>query len=375
MKHFYLFLLLITGLDGFCADIPTHDPLRILIVSDEVNPHNLSNSDLTQPGDLLAALSHPDNGLNIDTVVEIPTNDIHLATALLNIPVNDSNHFDVLIYFSHRIPNDDTPQQNQTDQDNFTNAVEAFLQSNGGVIAFHHGLYYASGKEGILSIIGATANGSVPWNTTEGQNVINVSPQHFIADNEVEYPSQISYADVANGIASSTYSYFNNTPDERYPFMSINNDVEDVEILFASDYDQNGTTHILGYTHKRNTWTNLVFAYQPGEYQPNVLDDFEGNNFQILANAIYYLATYTFPVGINETYSQTTPYPNPFVLGIKINESIKGYEVYDLSGRLVESSCLPTNHTIIGQNWKDGYYLLRLIKPDGSIQNHQLIKQ
>ena len=31
---------------------------------------------------------------------------------------------------------------------------------------------------------------------------------------------------------------------------------------------------------------------QPGEYQPNALDDLDGNNFQILANAIYYVSNY-----------------------------------------------------------------------------------
>jgi hypothetical protein len=34
----------------------------------------------------------------------------------------------------------------------------------------------------------------------------------------------------------------------------------------------------------------VVVAYQPGEYQPNALDDVDGNNFQILANAIVYAA-------------------------------------------------------------------------------------
>ena len=34
----------------------------------------------------------------------------------------------------------------------------------------------------------------------------------------------------------------------------------------------------------------MVVAYQPGEYQPNAVDDLAGNNFQILANAIYFAA-------------------------------------------------------------------------------------
>ena len=40
------------------AVLPPHGPLRILIVSDEVNPHGLSDAELTQPGDLLAAILH-----------------------------------------------------------------------------------------------------------------------------------------------------------------------------------------------------------------------------------------------------------------------------------------------------------------------------
>lgn len=38
------------------ADLPPHRTLRILIVSDEVNPHGLPASQLTQPGDLSVAL-------------------------------------------------------------------------------------------------------------------------------------------------------------------------------------------------------------------------------------------------------------------------------------------------------------------------------
>lgn len=375
MRYICFPLFFLLSITAYSADLPAHGPLRILIVSDQVNPHNLSNNELTQPGDLLNALSNSGNGLNIDTVVEIPTNDIHLATALLSLSSSDPDSYDVLIYFAHRIPNDDTPQQNQSDQDNFTNAVESFLQDGGGVIAFHHGLYYTSGKEGILSILGATATGGVPWDTTDGQNVINVDPQHFITSNEVEYPSQVSYADVANGVTSGNYSYFNNTPDERYPNFSINNDAEDVNVLLASDYNQNGITHVLGFTHKRSTWNNEVFAYQPGEYQPNALDDLNGNNFQILANAVYFLATYGTLTGVEDKKDALAVYPNPFAESVSINERINGYEVFDLSGRLLESSYLSSVQVRIGQNLQKGYYLLKLIKPDGSFQEYQLIKQ
>ena len=62
-----------------------------------------------------------------------------------------------------------------------------------------------------------------------------------------------------------------------------------VRPLFASNYADNGTTHILGYEQRRSTWSGVVIVYQPGEYQPNALGP--GNNFQILLNAIVYAGT------------------------------------------------------------------------------------
>lgn len=139
-------------------------------------------------------------------------------------------------------------------------------------------------------IIGAAASGSVPWNTTEGQNVINLAPGQFVTSHEVEYTGTVAYADPARGVATGSYDFFNNTPDERYTTFELEPSAETIEMLFGSDYDQNGTTHILGYTHRRAAWAGVVVAYQPGEYQPNALDDLDGNNFQILANAVVYAA-------------------------------------------------------------------------------------
>src|SRR6202008_3259526 len=132
----------------------------------------------------------------------------------------------------------------------FTAAVDAFLVAGGGGISFHHGSYFASGKEGILGIIGGTANGAVPWNTVDGQNVIDVAPGHFITTNGVEYPSTVAYSDVPRGVPAGTYSYFNNTPDERYPNFQLNPSADDIEMLFASNYNEGGTTHVLGFTHR-----------------------------------------------------------------------------------------------------------------------------
>lgn len=341
MRFLTIIAFSLLGFMANCAELPIHPALRILIVSDEVNPHNLSNAELTQPNEISTALTAVGSGLNIDLVTEIATNDIDQATALLNLPTTDPGRYDVLIYFAHRIPNDGTAQQNQDDQDAFTTAVESFLETGGGVVCFHHGLYSSSGKDGILSVMGGTASGNVPWNTSTGQNVINVSPSHFVTTNSVEYTTQTTYADATNGVASGTYAYFNNTPDERYPYLTINNDAENVEMLFASNYSDNGSTHILGFTHQRSTWSGRVVFYQPGEYQPNALDDLEGNNFQILANAIYYSAFGNVTTGIATTSydSEFNLYPNPTTdainLSIPKDERLMSVRLFNALGGLV----------------------------------------
>jgi hypothetical protein len=275
------------------VDLPPHPPLRILIVSDEVNPHGLLPPELTQPGDLSAAFAGAGFGLNldpgVDAILEVPTDDLHLATAALSVPPGDPLAYDVLVYFAHRLPEDEAPAVNQAHQDAFTAAVEAFLVAGGGVLGFHHGNYTAPGKAGMLDILGGTAS-SVAWNTTTGQDVIDVAPGHFITTHAVEYPSTVAYADPANGVAAGTYGVFSNLPDERYPAFSINPSAGDVELLFASDYVENGATHVLGFTHRHPAWAGVVVVYQPGEFQPQALDDTDGNNAQILANALVYAA-------------------------------------------------------------------------------------
>ncbi|MGH9867954.1 MAG: hypothetical protein ACREAA_07315 [Candidatus Polarisedimenticolia bacterium] len=286
-----LCLILTAAAAVLAAELPAHRTLRILIVSDEVNPHGLPADQLTQPGDLSAALLGTGSGLNLDPspdgVLEIDTNDIEQATARLSVPPTDPLRYDVLIYFAHRIPNNGNDAAGR--QQAFTTAVESFLVNGGGVISFHHGSYYAPGKEGMLDLIGATANGPVPWDTVNGQNVIATLPTHFIACHAVEYSSSVAYADAARGVAPGTYPAFNNTPDERYPFFEFNvSAAGNVETLFGSNYNSNGTTHLLGFVHRRPQWSGRVVGYQPGEYQPNALDDVDGNNFQILANAIVF---------------------------------------------------------------------------------------
>lgn len=276
---------------ALAATLPPHQGLRVLIVSDEVNPHGLSDAELTQPGELSAALVAPGSGLNFDAgpeaVFEVPTNQLELATQRLSLPLGDPAAYDVLIYFAHRIP--DNGMNDVARQQAFTAAVEGFLERGGGVVSFHHGAYLVPGKEEILELIGATASGAVVWNNIEGQNVINVAPAHFVTCYAVSYTGTTAYADAARGVPAGVYPVFNNTPDERYLNFELNPTADEVELLFGSNFVQNGSTHLLGFTHTRAEWRGTVVAYQPGEHQPTALD-VSGANFQILANAIVWAA-------------------------------------------------------------------------------------
>ncbi len=268
-------------------ELPPHEALRILIVSDEVNPHGLPPEQLTQPGDISAALGGPGAGLALDGIVEIPTNSIETATALLAVSRGDPAVYDVLLYFAHRIPNAGPDSVGR--QAAFTAAVEQFLEDGGGVVSFHHGSYQTAGKEGMQALIGGAASGAVVWNTTQGQNVIAVAPQHFVACNGVDSTGSVAYSDLPRGVPAGTYPFFNNTPDERYLVFELLPAAGQIEVLFGSNYVQNGSTHLLGFTHRRADWQGVVVAYQPGEYQPNALD-VDGPNFQVMANAILWAA-------------------------------------------------------------------------------------
>lgn len=269
--------------------LPPHPPLRILITSDEVNPHGLSDAELTQPGELAATLAAIP-GLQLDSsqpdpVLEIATDDLDQATTRLLLGPDDPQGYDVLIYFSHRIPQGGVDDQAR--QEAFVVAVDQFLTAGGGVVAFHHGIYETAGKASMQSILGAAATGAVTWNTTEGQSVIAVA-DHFVTRYGVGYSGTTSYQDAAHGVALDDYPVFNNTPDERYPTLSLEPDSEEIEILFASDYL--ASPHVLGFTHHRDAWNGIVVVYQPGEHQPTALEP--GNNLQILLNAVIYAARY-----------------------------------------------------------------------------------
>lgn len=272
--------------------LPEHESLRILIVSDEVNPHNLNDEQLTQPGDLSVALQNT-AVLNTAAILEINTNQIEQATTELLRDKNDLLFYDILIYFAHRNPSNGNSAQAR--QEAFVMAVETFLQAGGGVISFHHGIYLGSGKQSMQNILGAQAIGDVPWDIVNGQDIIYVGGEHFIGSHQINYNLQVAYENNDHLIPASNYPAFNNVPDERYPQMDFNSSNAncDIKVLFESDYLDNGDTHLLSYSKHCSNWKSQIFVYQPGEYQPNALS---GNNYQILLNAIYYLSAYRWDI-------------------------------------------------------------------------------
>ncbi|MBL8298405.1 MAG: hypothetical protein JNN30_08670 [Rhodanobacteraceae bacterium] len=260
--------------------------MRILIVSDEVNPHGLSAAQLTQPGELSATLltvAALNRSPLPESVLELPTDSLDQVTSRLTRARSDPTAYDVLIYFSHRIPNLPNAASLQTA---FVSAVQQFLRDGGGVISFHHGIYRLPGKEAMQSVLGGEAVGEVLWNTLQGQNVINVAPSHFITQNGLSYSMQVAFADLGLGIGAGNYAAFNNAPDERYPQLTLLPGSGRHQILFASNYALGDGTHVLGYVYRQPDWAGKVVMYQPGEYQPNALSP--GNNLQILLNAILY---------------------------------------------------------------------------------------
>lgn len=269
--------------------LPLHAPLRILIVSDEVNPHGLTPAQLTQPGDISAALAATP-ALNLagdaEALLEIPTDQIEQATLRLQRVPTAADAYDVVVYFAHRIP---TGANAQARQDAFVAALQRFVAAGGGLVSFHHGIYFTAGKESLQQLLGAQATGAVPWNTVDGQNVINVAPGHFISSNGLGYAQTLAYADAAFGVTPGQYGYFNNTPDERYPQLQLLPGSGVRTPLFASNYADGGSAHVLGYTLRQTDWAGLVVVYQPGEYQPHALGAGDPN-FQILLNALVYPA-------------------------------------------------------------------------------------
>lgn len=190
--------------------LPPHDALDILIVSDEVNPHGLNDNDLMQPGDLSLVLDTTIT-LNSNTITEVATNDIEQATTALSLAVEDAARPEILIYFAHRIPDNGNDASGR--QAAFVAVVENFLQSGGGVISFHHGIYRTGGKQDMQALLGSEAIGAVPWDTANGQDVIYMGEDHFIGSHQVSYSGTTSYENPSHDIALNNYPFFNNTPD------------------------------------------------------------------------------------------------------------------------------------------------------------------
>jgi len=278
-----LALLYLVSATSQAARLPEHEPLSVLVIADAVNPHRLSDSDLTQPEDLAPALTAADSGLNIGRINTVSSLCIDAALAEL---AGDAKP-DVVLYFAHRgaaLCNGDNAQPE------LTRLLETGLQNGLGLVVLHHGLYVDFTNRGIkqelLNLIGAQSD-SIEWNTTSGQRVIAVG-EHFITRNELAYPDQYRFAGM-DGVAAGTYPAFTNTPDELYEITTLNvQPGERRTVLFVTD---SGTPRLLGYVLERAGWRGRVVAWQPGEYQPNALDNRQGPNFQILANAIYFAAT------------------------------------------------------------------------------------
>lgn len=265
------------------ATLPDHEPVSLLIVADEVNPHRLADPDITQPKDLAPALTAADSPLLTSSVTTVDSQCVDDALKALS----SNERPDVVLYFAHRAAKhcDGTSAEAE-----FTHLLEQGLQQGLGVVVLHHGLYvdiFSPGaKDDLLALVGAKTN-SIEWNTTEGQRVFNVGRGHFVSSNGLSYSAEAQFAGTP-GVAAGTYPYFMNVPDELY------SDTKLVEVagetrtaLFASD---SKGERLLGYTLVRPGWSGRVVAYQPAEYQPNALDDRDGPNFQILVNALYFAA-------------------------------------------------------------------------------------
>lgn len=265
------------------ATLPEHAPLHLLIVADEVNPHRLGDADLTQPEDLQPALSSPDSVLNLASVQTVDSQCVDAALTQLasqEVPA-------VVLYFAHRAAKrcDGSDAQGE-----FTQLLRQGLERGLGVVTLHHGWYvdiFSPGaKDGLLALLGAKTN-SINWDTAEGQRVYVVGGDHFVSSNGLRVEQQAQFAGTG-GVVAGSYPYFTNVPDELYADTVLVEEAgEQRTPLFATD---SLGSRLLGYALVREGWQGRVVAYQPGEYQPNALDDRDGLNFQILVNAIYYAA-------------------------------------------------------------------------------------
>ena len=264
------------------ATLPAHSPFSLLIVADEVNPHKLADSELTQPQDLQPAFT-TNSPLQLSSASTVSSQCADDALAALRSATPPK----VVLYFAHRAARHCDGSDAQSE---FTQLIRNGLQNGMGVVVLHHGLYvdiFAKGaKDELLALIGARTN-SIEWNKTDGQRVYNVGGSHFVSSNGLRYSQQAAFVGTT-GVPAGTYSYFTNVPDELYSDTQLVTEAGETRTpLFASD---SKGERLLGYVLQREGWQGRVVAYQPAEYQPNALDDRDGPNYQILVNAIYFAA-------------------------------------------------------------------------------------
>ncbi|MEY4641770.1 MAG: hypothetical protein RLZZ227_1764 [Pseudomonadota bacterium] len=265
------------------AVLPEHRAFDLLIVADEVNPHRLSDADLTQPQDLAPALMAIDSALslaNIDTVSSQCIDNALTQLAAQQAPA-------VVLYFAHRAAKRCDGSDAQAE---FTELMRQGLERGIGVVVLHHGWYVdiftPGAKDELLALLGAKTN-SIAWDTTQGQRVYAVGGEHFVSSNGLRFEQEAEFAGTGS-VAAGAYPYFVNVPDELYADTVLMEEPgEERTPLFASD---SMGSRLLGYALTRPGWQGRVVAYQPGEYQLNALDDRAGPNFQILVNAIYFAA-------------------------------------------------------------------------------------
>lgn len=273
--------LVLSASVAHAADLPAHRPIDVFVIGDEVNPNGLSDAQLTQPGDIPAALNAPDSGVNLVDGGAVGFDSQCVDDGLERLEASTPPA--VLVYFAHRAARLCGGGDGQA---RLVTALEAHLERGGGMVVFHHGLYVAAGKEAILDLIGAESN-SIAWNTMQGQRIFNVAPDHFVTSHHVVYAASGAFP-ALGGVAAGTYQYFDNVPDERYPITDLTPATDpERTLLFTSD---SGGNRAVGFVTARAGWKGKIVAYQSGEYQPNALDDRDGNNFQILANAIAFAA-------------------------------------------------------------------------------------
>lgn len=265
------------------ATLPGHAALDLLIVADQVNPHRLADTDLTQPQDLQPALISAASGLNLASAETVNSQCIDRALeelAALQPPA-------VVLYFAHRAAQRCDTSDAQAE---FTRLLRAGLERGIGVVVLHHGLYvdiFSPGaKDELLALLGARTN-SIKWDTVEGQRVYVVGGAHFVSSNGIRVEQQADFAGTG-AVVAGTYPYFTNVPDELYADTVLVEEAgEQRTPLFATD---SLGQRLLGYALQREGWQGRVVAYQPAEYQPNALDNRDGVNFQILVNALYFAA-------------------------------------------------------------------------------------